>query len=251
MTDRAAPGSLHALALERRLPAHQPMDQVTLRWIEDNRPANFDAAPSIPRPGLLLVPDRHWFAVPAVADSNHGIRHNGRVSLLAVLLAQEQGLDSDAVAAACIAGAVHDCRRHDDRADHGHGQRAARWLGDHAAAVTRALGHELPEAMLQRAADAVAVHDVPYEQFTPSRERGYQADPFLVDVLKAADCLDRYRLPLQRWWPDLTQLRITVPGWLPPAAFALVVRSEQAVHDGSTPAGAVTSARQSLITCTP
>ncbi|MCF4138921.1 hypothetical protein L1856_22510 [Streptomyces sp. Tue 6430] len=48
MTDTTVPGRacLHELASQRRLPAHQPMDQMTLGWITDNRPANFDAAPS-------------------------------------------------------------------------------------------------------------------------------------------------------------------------------------------------------------
>jgi hypothetical protein len=181
-----------------------------------------------------------------VADSNHGIRHNARVSFLAALLAQERGLDGDAIAAVCAAGAVHDCRRLDDRADPGHGQRAALWFGHHTGTVTHVLGHQVPVALLQRAAEAVAVHDVPYDRFNPSRERAYREDPRLVDVLKAADRLDRYRLPLQSWWPDMTRLRVAVPDWLPPAAFALVVRSEQAALDGATPYDAITGTRQSL-----
>ncbi|GAA3982914.1 hypothetical protein GCM10022384_34710 [Streptomyces marokkonensis] len=248
MTDRTLPGPacLYELAAERRLPAHQPMDQVTLRWIADNRPVNFDAAPSFPRLGPTLVPARSWFAIERQADSNHGIRHNARVSLLAALLAQEYGFDRDAVAAVCAAGAVHDCRRNDDRADPGHGRRAAAWFRHHADTVTRALEHEVPAPLLHRAAQAIAVHDVPYDRFTARQERAYRHAPHLVDVLKAADCLDRYRLPLKRWWPDTTRLRIPVPDWLPPAAFALVLRSEQAGLDGATHHHALTGARHSL-----
>lgn len=222
------------------------MDHGTLRWIEGNRPVNFDAVPSLPRPGLLFVPDRSWFAVPRLADSNHGIRHNARVSFLAALLAEEYGLDDDDIAAVCAAGAVHDCRRRDDRTDPGHGQRAASWLRRHTVTVTTVLGCEVPEASLCRAAVAVALHDVPYDRFTEEQERAYRDAPHLVDVLKAADCLDRYRLPLQRWWPDLTRLRIPVPGWLPPAAFAFVVRSEQAGLDGASHRDALATACQTL-----
>lgn len=248
MTDRTPSGSacLHELASQRRLPTHQPMDQVTLRWITDNRPANFDTAPSFPRPGLMLVPPRSWFQAELRADSNHGVLHNARVSLLAVLLAQEHGLEGDDVAAICAAGAVHDCQRRNDRADPGHGQRAASWFRHRTAVITRAMGRKVPVAALHRAAQAIAVHDVPYDHFTARQERAYGQAPHLVDVLKAADCLDRYRLPLQRWWPDLSRLRIAVPDWLPPAAFALVVRSEQAALDGAAHQHALARARHSL-----
>ncbi|MFJ9719955.1 HD domain-containing protein [Streptomyces sp. NPDC101213] len=222
------------------------MDQMTLQWIANSRPVNFDAAPSLPRPGLMLVPEPDWFVTPRLSASNHGIRHNARVSLLAALLAEEQGLNSDDIAAACVAGAVHDCRRLDDREDPGHGQRAASWFRAHTSTVTGALGREVPEASLQRAAEAVAVHDVPYGRFTARQERAYRDAPHLVDVLKAADCMDRYRLPLQRWWPDTTRLRIPVPDWMSPAAFALVVRSEQAALDGATQREALDLARQTL-----
>ncbi|MGV9963279.1 hypothetical protein ACWDU3_05070 [Streptomyces olivaceus] len=90
------------------------------------------------------------------------------------------------------------------------------------------------------------MHDVPYDRFTTLQKRAYRQAPHLVDVLKAADCLDRYRLPHTRWWPDLTRLRITVPDWLQPAAFALIVRSEQAALDGATDACALAAARRSL-----
>jgi hypothetical protein len=248
MPDRTPQGRacLHELAQERRLPAHQPMDRMTLEWIADSRPVNFDATPSLPRPGTMLVPERSWFAAPRLADSHHGIRHNARVSLLAALLAEEHGLDGDDIAAVCAAGAVHDCRRLDDRDDPGHGQRAAAWFLRHTATVTGLLRREVPAASLRRAAEAIAVHDVPYDRFTAQQERTYRDAPHLVDVLKAADCLDRYRLPLRRWWPDLTRLRIPVPDWLPPAAFTLVVYSEQAALDGATHQQALDTARRSL-----
>lgn len=238
--------SLRELARQRQLPAHQPMDHVTLQWIAGNRPANFDAAPSLPRPGRLLVPAPLWFAAAPLAETNHGIRHNARVSLLAVLLAEEHGLDGQDAAAVCAAAAVHDCRRRDDRADPGHGRRAASWFLQHTDTLTAALGRRLPAAVLRRAATAIALHDVPYDRFTGLQQRSYRASPRLVDVLKAADCLDRYRLPLKRWWPDTARLRIPVPDWLPPAAFALVVRSERARLDGAASADAIATAHQML-----
>ncbi|MFJ8768913.1 hypothetical protein [Streptomyces clavifer] len=248
MTDRTVPGRacLHELAAQHRLPAHQPMDQMTLGWITDNRPANFDAAPSFPRPGLMLLPASSWFTTGRQADANHGVRHNARVSLLAALIAEEYGLDGDDVMALCLAGAIHDCRRRDDRADPGHGQRAATWFLRHATMVTRAMGQEVPVDALHRAAQAIAVHDVPYGHFTAPQQHAYEQAPHLVDVLKAADCLDRYRLPLTRWWPDLARLCVAVPDWLPPAAFSLMVHSEQAALDGAAHSDALAGAQRLL-----
>ncbi|MFI6154219.1 hypothetical protein ACIBCA_16215 [Kitasatospora sp. NPDC051170] len=195
----------------------------------------------------MLVPDVTWFAEPQLVDSIHGIRHNARVSLLASLLAQEYGLDRDHTAALCAAAAVHDCRRRDDRDDPGHGQRAAAWFTRNQAAVGSMLGRELPRDVSAQAASAISLHDVPYAAFTTEQNRDYQQAPHLTDLLKAADCLDRYRLPLMRWWPDPSQLRLLVPAWLHPVAFDLVVRSEQARLDGATSHGALIHARQILI----
>ncbi|MEU6967459.1 hypothetical protein AB0A71_06935 [Kitasatospora aureofaciens] len=245
-TPKPNAASLRELAENRSLPAHQVMDQDTLAWIARKRPEVSAAAPTLPHPALMLVPDVTWFAEPRLVDSIHGIRHNARVSLLASLLAQEHGLDRDHTAALCAAAAVHDCRRRNDREDLGHGLRAAAWFARNQAAVTSLLGRELPPDVSTQAANAIGLHDVPYTAFTTEQNRRYQQAPHLTDLLKAADCLDRYRLPLIRWWPDPSQLRLLVPTWLHPVAFDLVVRSEQARLDGATSHGALIHARQIL-----
>ncbi|BFV58366.1 hypothetical protein KCMC57_up34700 [Kitasatospora sp. CMC57] len=222
------------------------MDQDTLAWIARNRPEPSAAPPTLPHPPLMLVPDITWLAESRLVDSIHGVRHNARVSLLAGLLAQEHGLDRDHTAALCAAAAVHDCRRHDDREDRGHGWRAAGWFTANQTAVGSLLGRTLPPAVAALAADAIGLHDVPYTAFTAEQKRGYQQAPHLTDLLKAADCLDRYRLPLTRWWPDPSQLRVIIPAWLHPVAFDLVVLSEQARLDGATNHGALIHARQIL-----
>ncbi|MFJ6138601.1 hypothetical protein [Kitasatospora sp. NPDC092286] len=81
----------------------------------------------MPHRPVLLVPDASWFAGPAVIDSIHGARHNARVSLLVQLLARHHGLDHDSALALAAAAACHDCHRHHDRDDRGHGRRAAGW----------------------------------------------------------------------------------------------------------------------------
>ena len=243
-TPKPGAASLRELAESRSLPAHQVMDQDTLAWIARNRPEASAAPPTLPHPPLMLVPDATWFAEPRLVDSIHGIRHSARVSLLAGLLAQEYGIDRDHTAALCAAAAVHDCQRRDDRDDPGHGQRAAAWFTRNQNAVTTMLGRELPPDLSQQAASAIGLHDIPYAGFTPQQNLTYRRAPHLIDLLKAADCLDRYRLPLTRWWPDPSHLRIVIPAWLHPVAFGLVVRSEQARLDGATNRGALIHASQ-------
>ncbi|WP_230210963.1 hypothetical protein [Streptomyces kaniharaensis] len=84
------------------------------------------------------------------------------------------------------------------------------------------------------AVTAVALHDVPHTAFTDQQATAYRHHHQAVDLLKAADALDRYRLPIQRWWPDPARLRRPVPGWAPPLAHDLVVHSEQTRLDGAT-----------------
>ncbi|MEU3904077.1 hypothetical protein AB0F20_09685 [Streptomyces goshikiensis] len=241
--------SLRELAAARALPGHQMMDAPTLDWIADNPPP-----PAVYTPGLaaddilLLVPDPAWFTGRDQAEGLHGISHGARTCVLAFLLARAHGLDEPHTAALCTAAAVHDCRRHDDRTDPEHGQRAAAWFTEHAESVLTALGQNVPAALRAEAAAAIAVHNLPYDAFSPDQRTAYQRAPHLTDLLKAADCLDRYRLPLARWWPNLTRLRITVPGWLPPFAHGLVVHSERARLDGAGHHNALTHALTTLTT---
>ncbi|MEV7357509.1 hypothetical protein [Kitasatospora sp. NPDC091276] len=243
-THRSGAASLRGLAENRMLPDHQVMDQPTLDWIAEMRPEVAAAPPTLPHLPLMLVPEATWFAQPRCVDSIHGVRHNARVSLLSSILALEYGLDRDHRAALCAAAAVHDCQRHNDRDDPGHGRRATAWFTRNHAAVTGMIGRELPQDVLAQAATAISLHDVPYERFTVQQNQRYQRAPHLIDLLKVADCLDRYRLPLARWWPDPSHLRLVPPDWLHATAHDLVVRSEQARLDGASNHRALIHARQ-------
>lgn len=227
-------------------PSRQFLDAATVDWIAAHRPV--EAAPALvrpvrpegtlPPPSWLMLPPESWFTVPDAADSIHGVRHCARVAALACVLAQHRNLHPIETAALCLAAAVHDCRRLDDRADPGHGGRAAMWLKEHQA-VAGALaanvsGVKLPDEAVAAAVAAVHLHDVPYDAFTPAHYRLYRRAARLTDLLKAADCLDRYRLPSLRWWPDTSFLETQVPAGLHQVAFDLVVHSERARLDGAT-----------------
>jgi hypothetical protein len=249
MPSRSQPAlPLMELARLGRLSSHQAMDQPTLTWIAEHRPAETartQAVAHLPRP---LVPHATWFTSEQAANGIHGVQHNGRVCLLAALLAQHHRLEPDQSAALRLAAAVHDCRRRNDRADPGHGRRAAAWLSRRHPAVIAAFGLDLPAEAVAKsvtaASTAISLHDVPYPSFSRAQHRAYQRAEHLTDLLKAADCLDRYRLPLSRWWPDTSRLRVTVPDWLHGVAVDLMLGSEQARLDGALHHDALTHALQ-------
>jgi hypothetical protein len=249
------PDSLVALAARKQLPDHQLMDAATVEWIARNRPgfpATRLAVASCPK---LRPSSRHllaaagipaaWFAVPALAESIHGVRHGMRTAAYAALLGELVELDDEAAAALIIAAAVHDCRRLHDKDDIGHGARAARWLATHTVPVAKhfAVSAEVLRQLWQ-ARIAVRLHDLPYERFRPAQVRAYQQVRQLSDLLKAADALDRYRLPKLKWWPDTQRVRVEAFGALLRFAYELVLETERAwVHDGAhRPASAAGSA---------
>ncbi|MGW3229100.1 hypothetical protein [Kitasatospora sp. NPDC001095] len=235
--------SLRELAGSGRRPDHQAMDRPTLDWIARHRPAGAGVRVTMPHRPLLLVPNASWFARRETAASIHGVRHGARVAVLVQLLAADHGLPSDRGLALAAAAACHDCRRLNDRDDPGHGQRAADWLTEYIADVEAVFG----TAATTEAITAVALHDVPHHTFTGNQARGYRQHQVAVDLLKAADALDRYRLPLARWWPDLNRLRLQVPAGAPVLAHGLVVGSEQAHLDGATDTQALEGALQAVM----
>ncbi|MFI6182518.1 hypothetical protein ACIA8R_43815 [Nonomuraea sp. NPDC051191] len=222
------------------------MDQSTLSWIGANRPTETARTVAVPDHPVPLLPKVAWFAREQAAEGIHGVRHNARVCLLADLLAQHLGLDDDHRAALRLAAAVHDCRRHDDQTDPEHGQRAAHWLARHHQVVTASFGLHLPAEAVTAAGFAVSVHNVDYTVFSSAQREVYARAPRLTDLLKAADCLDRYRLPLDPWWPDRTRLRVDVPAWMYGVAFDLMLASEQARLVGATHHEAIAAGRHTI-----
>ncbi|MFC5666620.1 hypothetical protein ACFP3U_27100 [Kitasatospora misakiensis] len=235
--------SLHELADTGRLPDHQVMDRPTLDWIAHHRPTGPGVRARLPQRPVLLVPNGLWFTRTQTATSIHGVRHGARVAVLVQLLAAIHGLAPGRGLALAAAAACHDCRRRCDRDDPGHGRRAADWLTER----TASLEATFRTAATTEAITAVALHDVPHNTFAHDQERAYRQHQVAVDLLKAADALDRYRLPLARWWPDLNRLRLQLPAWAPVLAHDLVVGSERAHLDGATDTQALEHALQAVM----
>ncbi|MFF8868169.1 hypothetical protein ACF08B_39755 [Streptomyces sp. NPDC015139] len=246
--------SLVELAARKQLPYHQFTDHATVRWIEENRPYLIDGAPSkvrVASRGLLTraaIPAA-WLAEPRLRDSLHGVRHMMRTAALAALLAETTGLDEPDTAVLVIAAATHDCRRLHDKDDRGHGARAAQWLTMNAEVVWEHFRVEATEPAIAQAAASIRLHDVPYLHFTAEDEADYASARVISDLVKAADALDRYRLPKLSWWPDSQFLRVEAVDQLRAAAFDLVLWSEAGHLAGLDSADAVLKAfeRRELI----
>ncbi|MFD8379073.1 hypothetical protein ACFV2X_11125 [Streptomyces sp. NPDC059679] len=236
--------SLVDLATRRQLPLHQYMDSATVNWITANRPELRQTSQPTLRPmsqSLLTragLPDS-WMSEPRLYTSIHGVRHSMRTAALAAVLAEANGLDDADTAIAIVAAAVHDCQRQHDKADHGHGGRAAIWLAANADIVWGRFGLTAEPRQVVQAATAVRLHDVPYDAFTADDQPGYLRCKRVCDVVKAADALDRYRLPKLKWWPDARHIRGLGFDQFRSLAFDLVLISEKAHLAGASSTAAV------------
>ncbi|PYC82766.1 hypothetical protein C7C46_09565 [Streptomyces tateyamensis] len=236
--------SLVELAARKELPNHQFTDSATVEWIKANRP---DFTPGWPQPlrdttkALIeqaAIPTR-WLAEPRLADSIHGHRHGLRTAVLAALLADLHRLDESDTATTVIAAAVHDCQRQHDKDDPGHGSRAAVWLGANADLVWTHFHLRPTPTDVIKAATAVRLHEVPYEKFTADDRADHARSAQICDIVKAADALDRYRLPKLSWWPNSRYVREPAFDQLLPLAYDLVVTSEEAFLSGASSTAAV------------
>ncbi|OON74956.1 hypothetical protein B1H18_23950 [Streptomyces tsukubensis] len=220
------------------------MDHDTIAWIRDHRPVLPPASAPVLRAQskeLLArggLPTR-WWADTRLYTSLHGVRHAMRTAALAAVLAEANDLDDADAATAVLAAAVHDCQRRHDKDDRGHGARAALWLAANADTVWGHFGLPVTPRRIVRAATAVRLHDTPYEAFTSGDRTDHSRAERITDVVKAADALDRYRLPKLKWWPDAQYIREPAFDRLRGLAFDLVLISERACHAGADGADAV------------
>jgi len=90
-----------------------------------------------------------------------------------------------------------------------------------------------------QAATAVRLHDIPYEEFTADDKADHARAERITDLVKAADALDRYRLPKLKWWPDSRYVREPAFDELRGLAFDLVLVSERAYLAGASGTAAV------------
>lgn len=240
--------NLVELAERKQLPEFQYTDWQTLDWICANKPPlrsweyrkELFSCP-LPKAGSPLAGE--WFLEPKTIDGIHGTRHAIRVSIYAHALAMELGLPEATRKAAMLAGLLHDVRRKDDKGDAGHGSRCAEWFRDNHPRIS--LARNLTDAQRSAVGTAIGFHELSYDRIVGTPE--YAGCEDVVDVLKTADALDRYRMPKLTWRIDDAFLKVKPSDEFKAFAFDLVIASEKHFLDGDENTIAIARAFEQLI----
>lgn len=221
--------SLIQLADRGNLPLHQDLDSETLNWIRKNEPNEFknvDFSPIARQIELnkiaKFVPLETWFTSPLKVNSLHGIRHLMRVTIYTYYLSLSLPIDEKLTNSLLIAASLHDIRREDDKGDEGHADRGAEWYGKNDSSVLKK--YEVGNIDNSFVGRLISLHEFSDDKLR--RNRFYVENYQTVDVLKAADALDRYIQPKKKWWIDDKYLRLVPSIELKVFAYNLILRSE-------------------------
>lgn len=190
---------LYKLAQRNQLPKLQLMDLETVERIKPHvrlKPQTIhDVFPDykvISQDEIIkFIPAQPYFAKTNHFHSIHGISHIVRVMVNSLVLCQLIQLPSKEV---LIAAAMHDIRRLDDKSDKDHGKRSANWFKRNYRSIPFA--KDLKSSEIKTVKMIISCHDAPLESISSSCE-----NKDLINILRAADALDRYRLPKIKWWP--------------------------------------------------
>jgi hypothetical protein len=118
-----------------------------------------------------------------------------------------------------IAASVHDLLRKKDTKDENHGNRAAKWFIEN----NTLFGH-ISMKTVKEISVAIQYHDTDYDLIPKEIISRYKS---MIDILKCADALERYRLPKKKWWPK----KELMPIKLSDAIFNL---SLELIHDSES-----------------
>ncbi|MBP9798227.1 hypothetical protein KBC70_03720 [Candidatus Woesebacteria bacterium] len=211
------------------------MDRETLDWIASNKPEDLIIPPQISLSSedieLLsrYVPPKAWFLNPLTYDSIHGVRHILRVMINTLTSSSKLELSEVLLKLALTIAMIHDIRRNDDKADPEHGIRAARWFEDNNSEVTKLTGVNYSAYQIGLVAKVTSLHDLDYIE----AENISEFEMVLLDLIKTADALDRYRQPKLKWWPNNSYFKTVPSASIKSFAYHTIVNSEQIYLDGS------------------
>jgi len=183
------------------------MDLETLGWIKKNARPSFLKIQKIKQDFIplpidffkKLSPKEDWFLRRSSSEGIHGMRHILRVIINSYILCHFYNCPDWYPCA--IAASVHDLRRRSDGCDNKHGERAARWFVNTQSPSSRSLSEKDKHNIFY----AVKYHDVEYNRIPKQK---YLEHKNIIDILKCADALDRFRLPKIKWWPNLSYLKL-------------------------------------------
>lgn len=218
---------LYILAKRTELPNLQLMDFETLEWIKRT------AKPSLLKISTLyrkytplplknfipFIPKNEWFADHQHISSIHGLRHILRVLINCEVINSLEGYTWSSTL--MVAATLHDIRRLNDKDDKTHGFRAAEWMRQNHKSIPITKNFTFDE--MESTCHIISSHERPFELIPPEI---YQKFGKPIDILKAADALDRFRLPSQKWWPKKEFIRAKSACFILELAKYFVYRSE-------------------------
>jgi len=221
--------SLISLAQKGLLPKIQHMDNETLKWIESNRP-DFAKTKQIFSPQILnqvkkYFPAKQWFLEKSCIGSIHGLRHILRVVANASNLIIGKKINFPLSRNLLVASSLHDLRRKNDKGDKGHADRARKQFLLNAIEISKYYNIIFSNKDKEEISNAIYFHEIPYSQIRTDER--YLKHKMIIDLLKTADALDRYRLPKLKWWINDDFLRLIPDKFQKQFAFNLVINSEK------------------------
>lgn len=240
------PMPLHVRAERGVLPAHQYMDRATAEWLVSQQARKY---PRSDNPSLSifstagftkdilteLIPSNNIFLDSRLAEGIHGRRHSLRVGMFAHLVHEITGVSLRLLK---IAATYHDTQRLHDQDDPGHGTRAAIYVNDNIRDIS---GGDISQRDLDALDAMIRYHEVEYTQIPQATLSEFGTE---IDAFKAADALDRARLPHLRWWPRPERIRLLDAHAYVPDATWFTTRHEHAcVHGGELVQAALLAAR--------
>ena len=169
-----------------------------------------------------FMPKTEWFAEPKIVDSIHGLRHLLRVTLLACLIGKTRLVSEDKILNLLVAASLHDVARLNDNADIGHGERSAQWFLENLQTVASHYQLEIKDLDTKLISQLMQFHEIEYTRL----EGESVLDQELLDIIKTADGLDRFRQPKLKWWPNFEYLRLRPSEEIIQTAYHLVLNSE-------------------------
>jgi len=219
--------SLIELANNDAMPKDQYMDKETLKWICDNSIKGIDLRTNYyAKSYKKFIPDLKWFPFNNKINSIHGLRHLIRVSIFCEIIKYNYWwlfLKSD-LKNILTAAILHDIRRLDDRDDIGHGQRSADWFLKNIKALQEWFNVHYSKRDTEVIYNAIFYHEIPYNSID---KKIYKKNKRIIDIIKTADALDRYRLPKLKWRINEDYLNFKPSQKLKIFAYKLVCQTEK------------------------
>jgi hypothetical protein len=210
----------------------QFMDKIMLEKIKSNNPhyelpalgeSNVELYLSL---AYSLAVKDEWFADKSLINSMNGMRHLQRTSYFAFVLSKQLRLSNKQVLCAVIAALLHDIRRSKDLKARDYNTATVQWFNSNLNKIGSEWGLSIRKSYFKKISTAIELCSIPYKDFSADQQSRYLKAYKLVDVLKTADALDRYRLPQFSGKFNNLGLRLLPSSATKQMAYNLVILSE-------------------------